>query len=54
MLVTPSKRNPSKLELLQPVADVAEQEPLHLVLAVVEEHRVPAGVLAARPAWKYW
>ena len=35
-------------ELLQPVADVAQQEPLHFVLAVVEQQRIPRDVLPAR------
>ena len=54
MLVTPSKRKPSKLIFFQPVADVAEQEALDFVLGVIEQQRIPGGMLAARAAVEYW
>ena len=34
------------MEFVEPVFDVRKQEMLHLVLAVVEEHRVPIGLVA--------
>ena len=35
-----------EMEFVEPVFDVRKQEMLHLVLAVVEEHRVPIGLVA--------
>ena len=37
---------PVEVELVEPVLDVREQEVLHLALAVVEELRVPVGLVA--------
>ena len=48
MLVTPSKRNPSKWILVEPEAAVGEQEVQDLVFRVIEAARIPGLVVAAR------
>jgi len=46
MLVTPSKRKPSKWYSSSQNRTLLKQEPQHLGLAVIEQERVPIGVLA--------